>query len=854
MMKNKFLFTTSVLSLLSLQGISAASAQEAIATKDQAAAETGVALQDTIIVTATRREGTIQDLPINVAAVSGADIEEQGIEELSDLLATIPGINIVDRGPRQGNPIVVRGLNANPIGSGDGNNDGGGTVATYLGDIPVFVDLKLNDMERVEVLLGPQGTLYGAGTLAGAIRYIPIKPQFLEDTLSLRSDLYHYSEAGSISSDFGLTFNKSFGDKFAIRGSVDVLNDSGFIDQPFLVREIGVSNPDPDFSDINDVSANLFGKEDVDFEDTISGRIAARFVPTDWLDGTLTYYYQDVETGGRRISHARSNVIDAGDYDNAFRVEEPNKITNELLALEVGVDLGFAELTSATGLSKFEDDGARDQNNLLITLEYSYEIFPSFASLTEEKGEEETFTQEVRLVSSTESIFNWIIGGFYSQSEAHAYSYETTPGFVPFVNDLGFGYTDRPDALEYFSIGHEELTESAIFGEFGVDFTDKLSVTVGARSYEYDLKAGADVTSFYGADRAFENVFFPHFEAADFQPLNVDQIRDLPYDPSQSDSDEGILYKFNISYDFTDDLLGYFTISQGYRTGASNGQATCPEFDPDDNQQGACALAPGQRFGPGPNDLSVIDERRYGPDKTTNYEIGAKTTWLDGDLIVNGAVFLVEWEEPQVDGATVNANIPITVNASAAESVGLELQSAWQITEQFDVTGAFSYTRSELTEAAPALIRFTGPPSDSGTFPSVFDDGEVGDRLPGSPEQQFSFFGNYTIPMDNGAEWKINGGYAWQDEVFRTTGGRGIHIATPSYGIAKASATYLKDDWSVSLYANNLFNEYIETAVFGSQFTDTTVPDINGDPVSVRSLRATVAPPLTVGIRMKYDF
>ncbi|HBQ49446.1 MAG TPA: TonB-dependent receptor, partial [Hyphomonas atlantica] len=116
----------------------------------------------TITVTATRRAESVQDIPLNIAAVGGEQIEEQGFDELSDMLSYVPGINVVDRGGRQGNPLIVRGLNADGLGSGDGNNDGGGTVATYIGEIPLFVDLKLNDMQRVEVLLGPQGTLYGA--------------------------------------------------------------------------------------------------------------------------------------------------------------------------------------------------------------------------------------------------------------------------------------------------------------------------------------------------------------------------------------------------------------------------------------------------------------------------------------------------------------------------------------------------------------------------------------------------------------------------------------------------------------------------------------------------------------------
>lgn len=194
----------------------------------------------TITVTATRRAESVQDIPLNIAAVGAQQIEEQGFDELADVLAYVPGINIVDKGGRQGNPIIVRGLNADPIGSGDGNNDGGGTVATYVGEIPIFIDLKMNDLERVEVLLGPQGTLYGAGTLGGAIRYIPNKPNFEGDMASVRAEAYSYSESEDISTGTGFTLNKTITDNFAIRGSFDYKDDSGFTDYPYLVQEIGV--------------------------------------------------------------------------------------------------------------------------------------------------------------------------------------------------------------------------------------------------------------------------------------------------------------------------------------------------------------------------------------------------------------------------------------------------------------------------------------------------------------------------------------------------------------------------------------------------------------------------------------
>ena len=122
---------------------------------------------DELIITATRRNSTVQDAPINIAAVGASEIEEQGLGDLAEVARWVPGVHIVDQGSRGDNRIIVRGLNADPLGSAEGvNNNGGGTVATYVGEIPLYVDLKTNDLERVEILLGPQGTLYGAGTRA----------------------------------------------------------------------------------------------------------------------------------------------------------------------------------------------------------------------------------------------------------------------------------------------------------------------------------------------------------------------------------------------------------------------------------------------------------------------------------------------------------------------------------------------------------------------------------------------------------------------------------------------------------------------------------------------------------------
>ncbi|MEM6514422.1 MAG: TonB-dependent receptor plug domain-containing protein, partial [Pseudomonadota bacterium] len=173
-----------------------------------------------ITVTATRREGSVQDVPINIAAVDGARLEEQGFNNIADVLAYVPGINAVDQGGRNGNETIVRGLNADPLGQG-GGNDNGTTVATYLGESPIQIDFRLYDLQRVEVLLGPQGTLYGAGTLGGAIRFIPNKPDFDDQLFEVRAEGYSIAEGDGISSDVGFTFNVPVAENFAIRGSFD---------------------------------------------------------------------------------------------------------------------------------------------------------------------------------------------------------------------------------------------------------------------------------------------------------------------------------------------------------------------------------------------------------------------------------------------------------------------------------------------------------------------------------------------------------------------------------------------------------------------------------------------------------
>jgi iron complex outermembrane receptor protein len=240
---------------------------------------------ETIQVTATRRSSTVQKVPINISALSPDLLEQQEINELEDIARWVPGLTIVDQGGRSNAPIIVRGLNTNS--SGPGSN--GGTVATYVGEIPLLVNMRLIDMARVEILIGPQGTLYGAGTLGGAIRYIPNPVDLSITSGSVFTDISQTQESESIGAEGGVILNLPLiNDKLGVRMSMNYIDDPGFIDYNYLVKEPGVSLPDPDWDDPSDVAANLTSVEDANGEQTFTGRVALRWQPNDSFDTTLT--------------------------------------------------------------------------------------------------------------------------------------------------------------------------------------------------------------------------------------------------------------------------------------------------------------------------------------------------------------------------------------------------------------------------------------------------------------------------------------------------------------------------------------------------------------------------------------
>ena len=269
-----------------------------VVTAQQSGSETS-GLREELIVTATRRDESVQDIPINVSAYGGAELEEQRINNLREFSRYVPGLTVVDQGPRAGSPMIVRGLNVDVLGASEAlGNASGGTVATYFGEVPVYIDLDLVDVDRVEVLRGPQGTLYGAGNLAGTVRYIPKKPNVEAFNIDAHAQTYSISESDDLSYQGDLVINAPFaGGRAAFRGVASYRDQAGWIDQPYLVNDPGFSNPE------GTTSADIHLKEDANDWKRTSLRGTLLWDITESVETTFVYNYQKDEIGGRQFNH-----------------------------------------------------------------------------------------------------------------------------------------------------------------------------------------------------------------------------------------------------------------------------------------------------------------------------------------------------------------------------------------------------------------------------------------------------------------------------------------------------------------------------------------------------------------------
>lgn len=765
-----------------------------------------VASADAIIVTATRRATTLMDTPVNIAVLGAEDLARNRIDDVRDLADFTPGLTISDTGPGSTGTIVLRGLNASGVGDGGATFDD--ALGIYLGEVPLYYDFKLIDISRVETLLGPQGTLYGLGTLAGAIRYIPNRP----DVSEVQSEAHGRAFAKAHADGFGYQVDGMINlpivrDHIAFRSATGYYFDPGFIDYPLLVQEPGVSLPQPDGPDgVSQAGydANLYELEDLNFERTFTTRNQLLVQTSEDLQLILTYAYQQTKTDGGQSNSA--GVLGTGRYESASRFIEPVNRQAHLVSAEVNANVADIFDIVATGAYtevKYRSEG--DVTDLLLDLDYDYELFPAFAAWNESDTVRKQKNAEIRLVSRHDGPFSWVLGGFYNENRYQSDYAEHIPNH-PWVDQDA-----NPEALEYVSYITSEVTEKAIFGEGTFEITPEWQVTAGARYFDYTSTiAGAAALPVLG------------------DPLSP---YDLPVNGGEA-GDDGWVWKFNTSYNFTPDLMVYATYSKGYRLGGPNRVAPCPEnIQP--GQQIICALP---------------DEVQYGPDTTKNFELGVRAQLFEDILSFNFNVFQIKWQGIQVNSSTLYGATGITVNGGSAESEGFEASFQLRPTPELSIQGTYSYTDAKLTEDVPGIITIRETPGDySNRFEQL--DALAGDRLPGSAQNSGSLAVTYVAPLRD-ADIIANWTATYRGNVVSRIGwDRAFGDEIPGYVLNRASLTYDADTFSISLFANNIFDKYAVVSVAN----DRSRIGVN-DGVAVRFYRQAVINPRTVGIEGRVKF
>ncbi|MET0363742.1 MAG: TonB-dependent receptor [Sphingobium sp.] len=742
-----------------------------------------------IVVTATRRVTTLQDAPINISAVSTEQLAKQRIDDVKSLAAFTPGLTVTDTGPRTSGNIVMRGISTEDASGGNYNN----AVGVYLGEVPLYLDFKLLDVSRVEVLQGPQGTLYGLGTLSGAVRYIPNRPTTDRITLDVHVRGFGQSHSANPGINADGTVNLPIiKDHVALRSTVGWYDNPGFIDYTHLLQTPGVSNPQPvrgataadgSFGNAADYAANFYTKKDVNYERTFTTRNQLLLEANPDLKLYLTFAHQETKTEGRQGTGV--GVLGTGKYDGPWRYLEPVDRKADLFAGELNANLGFAQIVATAAFTNQKIQQQNDNTDLLLDLDYGYEQFPNFSSYNQQTEYYRQFNGEVRLVSSHGGPFSWVIGGFYNNLRNKRQYREYTPGYVEF-NNANIGQPDaygdprtfinRPDNLEYMSFVNTRTKEKAVYGEGTFHITDAWQVTGGIRYFKYDAFAeGGTDTPLTGGGQIRTPYPLVQFTASRTK--------------TGSTADDGIVWKANTSYKVSRDLLVYATYSTGYRTGNVNRVAPCT-FTP-------ANVPPGQNVCAYPNELI------YTPDKTNNAEIGVRAALFDRRLQLTVSGFHIDWKDVQVQTQTVNGAVGVTVNAKDAVSQGFDVSALLKITPRLSLQGTYSYTDAHLTENASGIVVSQGVAQD------VFK----GDRLPGTPKNSGSAQISYTYPISDGQSIEANWATTYVGNIYSRIGLRGNGEIMPSYTTHRASVTYHGERMDIGLFADNIFDKYAVTAI-----------------------------------------
>jgi len=809
-----------------------------------------------VVVTAQRRKETVQDIPYNISVVSGSDVANSGATTLTDLARTVNGLITVDQGPAaraNANNLTLRGLRTDSPGGGQSDAylpaNTVNPVSTYFGETPIFFPMALQDVDRVEVLRGPQGTLYGSGAEAGTIRFIPHEPDFKATSGEVSATGSYTEHAVQPNGSIHAVLNLPLTETFAMRLVAGQDRLAGFIDAVNIWELEPNGTPKPSIpGDLT--SGPVIGpkQKGVNSSNQTFARLALRWQASSVVDLHAEFLHQKttmadsqqvspywpggcVNLGAGTADGVRIPCQGAptsafyanpgGKYTTATFALEPYSNQVDMGSLVANIDLGFAKLTSAT--SYYEDDsftlgdttyqgvnlGGPDFNNFPPYNNYPRSQNPGYVPTVEH-----SFVQEIRLVSSGENRIDYVVGGFFQRDTNHVQFTALYDGLQAYDNQIGQPLSLPPGLVDVdiYSIRKTQFTDRAAFGELTAHITHAWQVTGGLRFYDQD----------------FSQDFFEELPICG-AVCSTDQTNPLGLDSGNSNqSFRGHLKKLNTSYDFGPTTKVYATYAEGFRRGGTNALGLAGPF------------------------ASLPQYQSFQPDFAKNYEVGVKGTLLEKRLSYSAAVYRIDLTNFQFNAYSLSG-YSATFNGSSARSKGVEFELHAAATKDLTLFAGYTYTDAKTTAGVTkydlqpyALIPAFGGTGITETalaftIPS-------GARLPGVPQNTATFGMDYTVPAailsGQGLSLTLHA-----DGAYRSSANGNIDTTSiffwkiPSSFITNARATLgLGERTSVDLFANNITSD---AAYSGAAYPQTIV-----SPYQLR----TVTRPRTVGLTLHYKF
>lgn len=766
------------------------------------------ALLEEITVTATRRAQTIQDIPYNISAMTGDQLEAAGVLGIADLSRAIPGIAFSDLGVRSGgvnNQLILRGLNVNAqggIGAYIANLNPAG-VSTYMDNTPLFTNLRMTDLERVEVLRGPQGTLYGAGSVGGTLRFIFNKPNPEAFAAKINTSFGAVEDSDDLNYGVDGMVNVPLGDTAAIRISAGYEQTAGFIDGNALAvgdfRNPQIADPTDPFG----TGLLTESREDLDEANQWYLRASVLWEMSESFQAQLTYHRQEDDAESFSYQQNAGWLPGARERTHNLYFTTPLDREVDLVSLDLSLDLGFSRLESATSYTKNKEINAGELSGLYMGIDasargFALGGFPTtngrLSAYYLDDHQKKSVVQELRLISQGESKLEWVAGFFYEDNSHSTSSFSLLPGFADYANTPGHPFAALLGAPPFLSwanlvagfgisqagIDSElivtterqiDVEDIALFGELTYHFSNAWQVTFGARvfwnEYKHDLTNTAPV---FGARSSQDGT----------DPTGLNQS-------SSKDETQDQIFKVNTSYEFNDDLMTYFTWSEGFRRGGNNAIVL----------QGFNAENPANRT--------------FVPDTVTNYEIGVKGVLFD-KLRYTAAIFRIDWDKPQLSGTFIPSGNAAVYNAEEARTQGLELEGQWLVSDAVQLSLGYTYTDAEFTKDFATALG-PGDLAQRGG-PDAF--GSDGESLPGVPDHMATWALDYERPVNFMGEsmihFRVDGSYrgsvvTWPSPAHRR------YVELPGFDMWNASLTWSNDHWRVGTYVKNITDEIGVTQV-----------------------------------------